>query len=78
MPIYQYKCRNCNNSWEDVRTVEKRHESICVCGQLADIVISPTAKPVILDYFDMGLGAMITGPKHKRSIMKQKGIEEAE
>lgn len=76
MPIYKYRCDHCSLEWEAFRSVEKRSESICTCGRLAKIIISPTAKPVIYEGYNEGLGTYVTGPAQKRRIMRDKNLEE--
>jgi putative FmdB family regulatory protein len=77
MPTYQYKCPKCKNIWEEYKTIDKRNDVVCFCGEKPRIIISQTQRPVIYEYYSEGLGEYITGPKQKRLIMKSKNLEEA-
>ena len=77
MPIYEYKCEFCGKTWEDFRKISERYKSDCICGQKATLKIGNISRPVILEYYSENLCTRITGPKQKRDIMRQKGVEEA-
>ena len=77
MPLYEYRCNGCNEEWESVHSVDTRKEEYCAyCGEKAEMLISQTARPVIYEGYDEGLNAHITGPKHRKQLMKEKGLEE--
>lgn len=77
MPCYDYRCPHCNNEWESFNAIKERHMEKCQeCGQKARIVISATAKPVVLEGFDEHLDAYITGPKQRKRIMDKKNLAE--
>lgn len=77
MPLYEYECVSCEEEWEAVHTVDTRKEEYCrLCGKKAHMLISKTGRPVIYEYYSENLDAYVTGPKHRRQLMKQKGVEE--
>jgi putative FmdB family regulatory protein len=39
VPLYDFECSSCGNSFEDFAKTEERSKS-CACGQLAERVIS--------------------------------------
>ena len=75
MPIYDYE--HCGQIWEGFNTIDERNMELCSCGEHATIVIRNSARPVIYEYYDTGLGAQVTGPKQRQKIMRAKGLEES-
>ncbi len=46
MPIYEYKCKTCELTWEAIRPVRMREEPLeCPCGGETEIVPSVPAAP---------------------------------
>ncbi len=78
MPVYIYNCKQCDKEWEAFRPMASRHDETCKCGAKPDIVLRPGARPQVMEYFDVGLGVHITGPAHRRAVMKARGVHEAE
>ena len=77
MPLYEYKCEDCKEEWEAVHTVDTRKEEYCVlCGEKANMLLSKTQRPIINEYYSENLGAIVTGPKHRKALMRDKGLEE--
>ena len=75
MPIYCYT--HCVRTWDSVRKIDDRHNELCPeCGETAEILITAGARPVVYDYYDNGLGERVTGPAHRRRLMKQKDLED--
>lgn len=76
MPIYEYKCHQCGNQYEEFHQVENRDLSIC-CGQKAQRIISKSqGKPVVYNYYSENADAIFTGPRQKARILKEKGLSE--
>lgn len=75
-PVYEYICE-CGMEWESYNTVENRDGETCDCGKHANRKMSVTAKPVVYEYYNRGLGKMVTGPKQKSKLMKELGVEES-
>jgi putative FmdB family regulatory protein len=77
MPIYPYRCDKCGNKWEAVHGVSERDNESC-CGKPAIREIAKTfGRPVILEGYNEGLGAYVTGPKQKAKIMQEKNLDYA-
>jgi len=76
MPIYTYS--HCDNIWEATHKIADRHREKCPeCGKKSILIITATkTKPVVYDYYDNGLDERVTGPQHRRRLMKQKDLEE--
>ncbi len=75
MPIYTYQC--CGGTWENLHVVDDRANELCeTCGQHASITITNTARPIIYEYYDNGLGKQVTGPKHRTKLMRSGNLEE--
>ena len=64
--------------WESVNKIQYRRLEKCPqCGKQATLMISATrVKPVILEGFDEHLDTHITGPAHKKRVMREKNLEE--
>lgn len=78
MPLYQYVCHECATNWEAINRIAERLNQRCPdCDGEATIVITLRARPVIHEYYSDNLGAQITGPRQKKRIMKEKGVEES-
>lgn len=76
MPLYEYLCKECNEEWEAVHTIDTRKEEYCIyCGNKAELLISKTSRPVVHEYFSENLDAYVTGSKHRKQLMKEKGLE---
>lgn len=75
MPNYSYTCTVCNREWESVHTVDARNTERC-CSKKANLLITTVSKSVVNEGYNIGLGCNITGPAHKRRIMKEKGLSE--
>ena len=76
MPIYGYKCHTCRATWEQIHTVDNRNNEQCPsCDAPAEIQIVSTAKPVIYEYYDDGLGQQVTGPRHRGRLMRERDLE---
>ena len=77
MPIYEYGCPACEEEWEAFHSIDTRKEEYCViCERQANLLISAGARPIIEDYYSESLGAVVTGPKHRKELMRAKGLEE--
>ena len=74
MPIYPYRCNVCERKWDNFHNIADMDNETC-CGSKAIREIGVTARPVIMDYYDNGLGENVTGPKHRAELMKSKGCE---
>lgn len=75
MPTYVYGC--CDKEWENLHTISERNTEVCLnCNGNAEIVIQPTQRPVVMNYYSESLNARITGPAQKKRLMREKSIEE--
>ena len=75
MPLYTYTC--CGEEWESFRPIKNRRKERCKsCDKKAKLVISNKAKPVVMEYYDEGLGSRVTGPRHRKRLMRERDVEE--
>lgn len=75
-PLYEYKC-TCGKFWEARHTIDERDEEACAaCGEKPKRVLSLTAKPVVYEYYSDNLGTMVTGPKQKAQLLKERNLTE--
>ena len=78
MPLYEYKCDHCQSTWATVKKIKERDTMNCpLCHRLATRKLSLPAKGVCIlePYYDNGIGAMVTGPKQKRELLKSRNLE---
>ena len=58
MPLYDYKCKTCNHTWEEQQTIESRnvprYNPCPECGT-SDSIILLIGKPSIGDVVRMGI-----------------------
>jgi len=81
--IYDYKCANCGEEFEDIKSVAERHTSICPkCGHQAQKLFKPRAavqKPFV-PYMDEhisrdGKPVLIESRDQKKRLLKQNGLD---
>ena len=77
MPIYDYQCKRCELEWEEYHEIDDRDNEWCSCGKRAKRLMKFNSKPVIYEYYSENLDAVITGPKQKQRIMKERDVVEA-
>jgi len=76
MPIYDLKCKSCNNEFEVICHHKVVQDNHCAeCGGECDIQIGLQGKPQVLEYWDESLNAHITGPAQKARVMSKLGVE---
>ena len=89
MPIYEYRCDECELLFEEASSVENRNIVICPgCGSMPPHVgqwfTTPrNIAPDMPEYFDRGMGGEnkrgvhIRGRAHRREEMRKRGLTEA-
>ncbi len=77
--IYQYRCLDCKEITEAVRSVENRDDCpTCVCGGKTRKIISLyTVHSDLTPYYDENLQTHIQGKQHRQKIMKEQGVSES-
>lgn len=78
MPLYDYECDRCGKEWEEyVTLVDKDTVRCSSCMGSAHTLITINSRPnVFMEQYDEGLEAMVTGPGHRQTLMKERGYEE--
>lgn len=77
MPIYQYLCPQCDESFEALRHVALRYVATCpTCSETGRLLISLPARLADIDYYDDGLGMHVTSREQRRKEMKSRGLDE--
>ena len=77
--MYEYYCACVHEDaiWEAFHSIADRNNEKCPdCDQRASIAMSVGQRPVIMEYYSENLQANVTGPAHRKQLMKQKGLEE--
>ena len=83
--LYDYKCEKCGEIFEDVKSVAKRHTSVCPkCGKAAQLLFRPrslsAAGQKFIPYVDTNLAPdgepmLVESRSQKRRLLKQQGLE---
>ena len=78
MPLYDFKCKSCMIEWEEFSKMDGKDDVRCErCGGEGVSLITIRSKPnVFMEEYDEGLDAVVTGPAHRRQIMKERHYEE--
>lgn len=80
MPMYEYKCVQCNRRFEELFKVADCPTVLeCMCGGLADRAVSLIANTAARwgdshGYYDRGLGSYVENSQHRERLMKAKGV----
>lgn len=75
MPIYNYHCPSCDKSWESFNHIDDRRKEKCAqCGSDAAIKPSTSARTMIYPYYSEQLNSMVTSPKQREKLAKEKGM----
>lgn len=78
MPLYEWKCE-CGETDDEFRRVSERNApKVCKCGKGMERVI--TGYKTIGDvepYYDDNLESWVKSRKHRKQIMREKGVYEA-
>jgi putative FmdB family regulatory protein len=78
MPNYDFECNKCAAQEERFVSLGKTNRQKCYnCGGAMRIVIKQSAPPIFHEYFSENLGCMVTGPRQKARILKEKGLSES-
>lgn len=80
--VYEYRCVKCDNSFDVIKSVKDIDvNEFCDCGAPAERVFVPSrvyfsgAKVAHAEY-NPGLGCVVKNDRHKKDIMKRKGLVE--
>ena len=78
MITYQYRCRDCQEITDAVRTIEDRENAPqCECGGVTRKIISLYhAHSDLTPYWDDNLQAFIEGKQHRKKVMLEQGVSE--
>lgn len=78
MPIYVYRCTECDDRFELVRSVKDHSNMVdCNCGGMARQVITPLhVIPDIEPYRSVVTGERIKGRAHHKAHLKDHGLVE--
>ena len=78
MPIYSYRCGECSKLTDAYRSVDDRDNSpVCECGGKTRKIISLYRVHADMQpYYDDNLETHIKSRKHRKRVMKEKGVSE--
>ena len=79
MPIYQYRCLECSEITDAFRKVADYQDcpACSICGGKCRKIISVYRVHADMEpYFDDQLETYIKSKKHRRGVMKDKGVSE--
>lgn len=78
MPLYSYKCIECDDRFERLADIKERHEQMCyTCGGHAELQISKprvhTFKPILLEHTSLN-GDYVESKQQAKELCKKRGI----
>ncbi len=78
MPLYELKCPNCKNEWDQFSSVNERYCHLCPkCEAKTGIVQISLSNPyVIKSGWNSDIEQHITGPKQYKEFLKDNHMEE--
>jgi putative FmdB family regulatory protein len=69
VPLYDYHCKNCGETFDEFRPMDKRYKCKCpTCGKQADKLLNTTR----LDYYNMGVDPALPTAVDKWDKMHRK------
>ena len=79
MPVYDFKCTNCDAKAEVWRSFDDESKETCECGGEMKQCITlwaytPGRWGASTGYFDRGLGTYVENYVHRDKLMKEKGL----
>ena len=75
MPRYDVECPTCG-TYERVESIESRRHPCRTCGSEVELLFtSSTPSKGFEPYFDIGLGAYVTGIGDRKKIMRQESLD---
>lgn len=79
MPIYEYRCQDCNEITDAFRSVSNRDDAPeCSCGgETKKIISSYRVHSDFAPYYDENLESYVKSKQHRKKVMKEKGVTEA-
>ena len=78
MPMYDFKCLNCEMEFEAFFPVKYKDTGSCpyCLSRDTESLITIRSAPQFYEGYDEQLDAYLTGPKQKQRILKEKGLVE--
>ena len=78
MPLYEYRCRDCGEITEAVRSVDERMDApACGCGgETYKIISAYRVHPDFEPYYDDNLETHIKSKQHRKQVMREQGVSE--
>ena len=78
MPLYDFKCKSCMIEWEEFSKMSEKDNVRCErCnGEGVSLITIRTKPNVFMEEYVEGFDAVVTGPAHRRQIMKERHYEE--
>ena len=79
MPIYEYRCPECGETFERLRPVHKRRMGpLCNTCKVPSVRRVESFRAITFEpYFDEGLGCDVTSASEKRRILREENLIEA-
>ena len=78
MPLYTYRCLECEATTDVFRSIARRNETpVCECGgETKKIIPKYAVHSDLRPYFDEHLETHIQSRQHRQKVMKDKGVSE--
>lgn len=77
MPLYDYRCEQCEVEIERIAPMAARHEQRCdTCSGRLVLVLKPQRTYVPFNpYYDEGLDVEVTGRQHRQRVMRDLKVD---
>lgn len=79
MPIYEYRCKECDHVTDAYRSVDNRNdvpECESCSGETKKIISAYHMHGDLTPYYDENLETHIQSKQHRRQVMAAQGVEE--
>lgn len=79
MPLYDYKCKQCNYEFEEVRKIAERYEIKCPkCQGDVELLITCNKRdwfrPFWQEHFELDRPIFVESKRHYKKLCKQYGV----
>ena len=71
MPKYRLKCKQCDKVFEEISSVDNRHNIKCLCGGNTEIIIQPVVSHIFEPFYHPNLDSKPVWIKSKKHLKEE-------